>query len=124
MIGDILCGADMDLMWENKGTWQELSGQKAGEQTTNIILRTQEAGLRVTLVGAGPDACGGPGASSRILLERILVQHLLGTAQRFKATSRFPLSQRKSGSSLNVDVALAGAFPTDCDLHEPPTEVI
>ena len=78
----------------------------------------------MTLVGAGPDACGGPGASSRILLERILVQHLLGTAQRFKATSRFPLSQRKSGSSLNVDVALARAFPTDCDPHEPPTEVI
>ena len=73
----------------------------------------------MTLVGAGPDACGGPGASSRILLERILVQHLLGTAQRFKATSRFPLSQRKSGSSLNVDVALATDRPTDRPIDRP-----
>ena len=78
----------------------------------------------MTLAGAGHDGCGGLGASSRILLQRILVQHLFGTVQTFKATSRFPLSQRKSGSSLNVDGALARAFPTDCDPHGPPTEVI
>ena len=92
-----------------------MNGKKAGEQTTNIILRTQNAGRRVTLVGAGQDACGGPGASSRILLQRILEQHLLCTVQRFKATSRFPLTQRRSGSSLNVNSALARACPTECD---------
>ena len=52
-------------------------------------------------------------------LERILVQHLLGTARRFKATSPFPLSQRNSGSSLNVDVALATDRPTDRPIDRP-----
>ena len=38
MIGDILRGSEVHLMWENIGTLVDMSVEKASEQTTNIIL--------------------------------------------------------------------------------------
>ena len=38
VIGDILCGSEADLMWENVGTCVDMSAEKASPLTTNIIF--------------------------------------------------------------------------------------
>ena len=53
VIGDILCGSEVDLMWENGGTLMDISGEKASLQTPNIILAPREY-----------KALGDPGRSS------------------------------------------------------------
>ena len=38
MIGDILCGSEVDMMWENVGTLMDMNVEKAAEQTINIVI--------------------------------------------------------------------------------------
>ena len=81
--------------------------KKASEQTTNIILSHENASPRVSWGSPAEDGRGQPSASSRILCQRMLAEATLPT---FKTRSRSPLSQGRSGSTLNVD----------CDLSRTP----
>ena len=93
MIGDSLRGSEVHLMWENIGTFVDMSAEKASEQTTNIIL-----------------------------FQRFCCQRLFEAAKRFKGTSRSPLSQGRSGSGLNVAGALARTFVTPDRPIDRPTD--
>ena len=58
MIGDILCGSEVDLMRENVGTLVDMSVEKAGEQTVNIRLTPGNTRPWVSREGPADDGLG------------------------------------------------------------------
>ena len=55
VIGDILRGSEVHLMWESIGTFVDMSAEKASEQTTNIILTPGNTRPRVSREGPSDD---------------------------------------------------------------------
>ena len=54
-MSDILRGSEVHLMWENIGTFVDMSAEKASEQTTNIILTPGNTTPRVSREGPSED---------------------------------------------------------------------